>query len=101
MKILAKVPSFRSFENANPANWKLDGGDEGTDIFMAVTDNSVSARIDIDTLGVIEMLKPLNIEIGQSAHWMIEPGTRNSINWRYRMTYGGLGGESFITIELV
>ena len=90
LEILTKVPQFRSFENVNPASWKLDGGDH-EDIFMAVTDNSVSARIDIDSLEVIEMLRPHNPEIGQSAHWMTEPGTKNSINWRYRMTYGGLG----------
>ena len=90
LQILMKVPEFRSFENVNPASWKLDGG-PNEDIFMAVTDNTVSARIDIDTLAVMEMLKPTEIQIGQSAHWLLEPGTRNSINWRYRMTYGGLG----------
>ena len=81
---------FKSFENVNPASYKLDGGPH-SDIFMAVTDNSVSARIDIDTLAVTEMLRPTNLHIGQSAHWLQEPGTRNSINWRYRMTYGGFG----------
>ena len=90
LEILTKVPQFKSFENVNPASWKLEGGSNG-DIFMAVTDNSVSARIDIDTLAVTEMLRPVDLYIGQSAHWLLEPGTRNSINWRYRMSYGGLG----------
>jgi len=90
LEILKKVPMFKSFENVNPASYKLDGGPH-SDIFMAVTDNSVSARIDIDTLAVTEMLRPTDLHIGQSAHWLQEPGTRNSINWRYRMTYGGFG----------
>ena len=90
LEILKKVPQFQSFENVNPASYKLAGGDH-EDIFMAVTDNTVSARIDIDTLAVVEMLRPVDLHIGQSAHWLQEPGTTNSINWRYRMTYGGLG----------
>ena len=56
-----KVPEFRSFENVNPASWKLDGG-PNEDIFLAVTDNTVSARIDIDTLAVLEMLKTIEIQ---------------------------------------
>ena len=90
LEILSKVPQFKSFENVNPASYKLDGGPDA-DIFMAVTDNSVSARIDIDTLAVTEMLRPTDLHIGQSTHWLLEPGTRNSINWRYRMSFGGLG----------
>merc|ERR1712179_279007 len=90
LEILKKIPQFKSFENVNPATYKLDGG-PNSDIFMAVTDNSVSARIDIDTLAVTEMLRPTDLHIGQSAHWLLEPGTSNSINWRYRMTYGGFG----------
>ena len=61
LQILMKIPEFRSFENVNPASWKLDGG-PNEDIFMAVTDNTVSARIDIDTLAVVEMLKPTEIQ---------------------------------------
>jgi hypothetical protein len=91
--IAAKFTRHAGFENTNTAVWRLTGGGGGgggnsnsshqPPIYLAVTDNTVAARLDVASLRVVHIYRP-HLRLGQAAHFLAQPGAEaNSINYRY------------------
>ena len=87
--IMAKFTHHAAFENTNVAVWRLAASPQP--IYLAVTDNTVAAEVDIDTLRVTRVHRP-HLKLGQAAHFLAEPGAEaNSINFRFRFDWAHLG----------
>jgi len=80
-----------AYDNANPAVWRMGPADAKKGIYLAVTDDPVATRFDIDTLETLglETPKTLPPTISGCTHYMREPGTDNSINIATKLGFTG------------
>ena len=82
----------------NPVLWRF--GSEENPIYLALTDSAFAQKFDINTLETLELLRPNNamFVFGGCAHWMREPGTDNSITFRYRGTPLNIFARDYVEI---
>ena len=88
MLITAKSFALTAFDNNNPALWRIGPSSKEEGIYMGVTDGPTPIRFNISTLDTLGMeyppFPPFNpFPLTGCAHWMREPGTDNSINFRH------------------
>jgi hypothetical protein len=89
--ILAKFTRHAGFENTNTAVWRLAGNASRPHKYLTVTDNTVAAELDVNTLRVIQIYRP-HLKLGQAAHFLAQPGAEAiSINYRFRFDWANLG----------
>jgi len=101
MLITAKSFALTAFDNNNPALWRIGPSNIEEGIYMGVTDGPTPIRFNISTLDTIGMqyppFPPFNpFPLTGCAHWMREPGTDNSINFRH---VKGLRGAPYTEVH--
>jgi len=96
--ILKKTFQMSSFDNNNPALWRIGRNNVEDGIYLAVTDTPVPTRFNISDLSTIGMEYPSlwPATISGCAHWMREVGTDNSINFQRKK---GLSGAPYVEVQ--
>jgi len=91
MIILKNTLTMTSFDNNNPALWRIGKKSVDDGIYMAVTDAPVPTRFNITDLTTMGMQYPpaWPATISGCAHWMREVGTDNSINFQRKKSLTG------------
>jgi len=79
------------YDNSNPAVWRIGPANPEKGVYMAVTDDPVATRFDIDTLDTLGLQTPKLLPVTASGctHWMRELGTDNSININTKVGLSG------------
>merc|ERR1712080_222135 len=81
LQIIRKAAGGSGYDNSNPAVWRIGPANAEKGVYMAVTDDPLATRFDIDTLDTLGLQTPklqLPMTASGCTHWMREPGTDNS-----------------------
>lgn len=91
MKISEKTLMKTSFDNNNPALWRIGPKNPEKGIYMAVTDAPIPMRFNITDLSSMGLLYPPTFPMTMTgcAHYQREIGTDNSLNLYMRIDMHG------------